>query len=49
MMEQSLAEAEVDFAEIHVLDVRPMPEWQRHLIGQLYAEPLAPLKVIWRH
>lgn len=51
MLEQSLAEAVVDFAEIHVLDVRPLPEWQRRLIGQLYSEAAlsVPLSLKWRH
>lgn len=46
-MEQSLADAVTDFAEIHVLDVQPLSDWQRRLIGQLYSEPLAPLSVKW--
>ena len=33
-----LAETIIDFAEIHVLDVQPLTEWQRELIRQWWPE-----------
>jgi hypothetical protein len=33
-----LAEVITDFAEIHVLDVQPLPEWQRELIRRWWPE-----------
>jgi hypothetical protein len=43
-MDRTLADEVIDFAEIHVLGVRPLSEWQRWLIRQVYAEPLVPLR-----